>query len=71
MHRYEIMHHCWLEDPDNRPCFSELVANITDVIKPHELESLENLKRNYNPEAAKSAMGFVSSLSESTCNDAV
>ena len=65
------MHRCWLEDPDDRPCFSELVTNITDVTKPHELESLEDLKRNYNPETAKNAMGLISSLSESSCNDVV
>ena len=71
MHRYEIMHQCWLEDPDDRPCFSELVMSITNVTKPHELESLENLKRDYNPETAKSAVGLFSSLSESMFNDAV
>ena len=65
------MYRCWLEDPDDRPCFSELVTSIIDVTKPDELESLENLKRNYNPETAKSAMGLMSSLSESMCNDAV
>lgn len=65
------MHDCWLDDPDDRPKFSELVTNITDVIQPQiEPESLENLKRNYNPkEAAKNAMGFCSSLSES--NDTI
>lgn len=62
------MHECWLEDSDDRPNFSQLVTNITDVIHPQiELESLENLKRNYNPEeAAKSLKGFSLSLSQSS-----
>ena len=70
MYRYDILYRCWVEDPEDRPNFSELVTSITDVIKPQiELESLESLKRNYNPEAAKSTLGHLSSLSES--HDAV
>ena len=63
------MHDCWLEDPDGRQNFSQLVISITDVIQPQiELESLEKLKRNYNPEAAK-VRGVTASLSE-TCESA-
>ena len=63
------MYDCWLEDPDDRPTFSALVKSITDLIKPHELELLESLKKNYNPEAAKNILGIFSSLSES--NDVI
>lgn len=60
------MHNCWLEDPDDRPVFSELVTSITEVIQPQiELESLENLKRNYDPEeAAKNVWELHPSISE-------
>ena len=63
------MHDCWLDDPDDRPNFSELVTSITsitDAIKPQiKQESIETLKRNYNPEAAKNVFDFSTSLSES------
>jgi len=63
--RFEILYSCWYEDPDDRPTFSELVSNIVEVIKPQvvELESLENLKRNYDPKTLQHTL--ISSLSES------
>lgn len=60
------MHDCWLEDPDDRPNFSYLATSITEVvIQPQiEHESLESLKRNYNPEAARNVLDCSLSISE-------
>ena len=60
------MYSCWYEDPDDRPTFSELVSNIVEVINPQvvEVESLENLKRNYDPKSVQHSL--ISSLSETS-----
>ena len=33
-HRYSLMTSCWLKNPDERPCFSEVVEVLNSILEP-------------------------------------